>query len=246
MAAGKFSAFTPLVEINSTDGDTGFHVLLDGEGWNVVSLYDSEWDRMLKVRGTDDLDEQGVTEIFFESAEPLCWFDPEEPEEEVVTLEEFIDRFEAGTYHARGYTLDGEMLHANAKLTHKLPAAPANIEVEVELEDGDINVDISWEGGDDLGLCEYPKGLITPPENVKVYRWEVVVEPEVPNGMAVAKFTVQLPGTLDDDELEVEVPEEFIEVYVDAGVTTFKYEIGAREASGNQTFTEGEFEIDLD
>lgn len=245
----EFDEFVPIVEINSTDGDIGFHVLLDGEGWRVAKVYDSEWDRMLRVRGTDDLEEQGITELFFESAEPLCWDDPEaDPDEEIVTLEEFVDRFEAGTYHARGRTLEGGRLRASAELTHDLPAAPANVEVEVELEGDDVEVEISWTGGTDLGNCAYPEGLIPDPGSVAVHRWEIVIEPndeQIPEGMAVSVFMVQLPGGLAEQDLEVEIPESFLEAYLNAGVTEFKYEIGAREISGNQTFTEGEFEVEL-
>lgn len=244
-----FDEFVPIVEINATDGDIGFHVLLDGEGWRVAKIYDSDWDRMLRVRGTDDLEEQGVTELFIESAEPLCWADPEaDPDEEIVTLEEFVERFEAGTYHARGRTLDGELLKASAELTHELPAAPADVEVEVERDDDDVEVEISWSVGHDLGNCAYPDGLITDPGKVPVHRWEIVVEPnedQIPEGMAISKFMVQLPGNLDEDDLEVEIPESFLEAYLEAGVTEYKYEIGAREKSGNQTFTEGEFEVEL-
>ena len=33
-----FDEFVPIVEINATDGDVGFHVLLDGEGWRVANV----------------------------------------------------------------------------------------------------------------------------------------------------------------------------------------------------------------
>lgn len=246
----EYDEFVPIIEINATDGDIGFHVLLDGEAWQVSRIFDSDWDRMLRVRGTDDLEEQGVTELFIESAEPLCWEDPErDPDDPIFTLEEFLDRFKAGTYHARGRTLEGELLRAEAELTHELPAAPSDVEVNVDMDDGEVEVEISWSKGDDLGNCAYPDGLIPDPAEVDVYRWEIVVEPnedQVPEGMAISKFVVQLPGSLDADDLEVEVSEAFIGAYLDAGVTEFKYEIGAREESGNQTFTEGEFEIELD
>ena len=62
---------------------------------------------------------KGVTELFFESAEPLCWDDGSG--DETVTLEEFIDRFEAGVYTARGRTLDGERLRSRARFTHNIP-----------------------------------------------------------------------------------------------------------------------------
>ena len=247
----EFDEFVPIIEINATDGDIGFHVLLDGDSWKVAKVFDSDWDRMLKVRATDDMEEQGATELFIESAEPLCWMDPErDPDDEIVTLEEFLERFEAGTYHARGRTLEGDQLRAHAEFTHNLPAAPTAVEVEIEIEDGDVEVEISWQPGDDLGMCAYPEGLIPDPGSVVVDRWEIVVEPsdeELPEGLAFSKFTVQLPGSYvgEEGELEVEISEEFIAAYLAAGVTEFKYEIGARESSGNQTFTEGEFEIEL-
>ena len=241
----EFDEFVPIVEINSTDGDIGFHVLLDGEGWKVAKIFDSDWDRIFRARGTDDFREQGITELFMESAEPLCWEDPEaDPDEEVVTLEEFVDRFEAGVYHARGWTIEGDRLRAEGELTHNLPAAPANIEVEVEMQGDDLEVELSWEHGTDLGNCAYPDGLIPDPAGVVVERWEVVIEPnedQLPDGVAIGTVTIQLPGNV--DELEVEIPEAFMETYFEAGVTEYKYEIGAREASGNQTFTEGEFEV---
>ena len=245
-----YDEFLPIVEINASDGDIGFHVLLDGEGWMVSRVFDSEWDQMLKVRGTDDLYEQGITELFIESAEPLCWEDPEADEDaEIVTLEEFVDRFEAGTYHARGWTLDGVLLVAHAPLTHNLPAAPTDVEVVVEMEDGDLEVEIRWSPGTDLGHCAYPDGLIPDPATVPVVRWEIAVEPEedeLPDGIAFSKVTIQLPGTLeadDDGKFEVEVPESFIETYLEADVTAFKFEVLAREESGNQTASEGTFEL---
>ena len=78
---------------------------------------------------------------------------------------------------------------------------------------------------------------------VEVVRWEIVVEPDEDQveeaGVVFGVFSVQLPG----DVNEVEVPEERGERYVAAGVTIFKYEVGATEESGNQTFPEDEFDI---
>ena len=239
--AEEFSAFDPIVEINATDGDVGFHVLLDGDPWKRAKIYDGDGDRMFKGIGTDDLDEQGITELFMESAEPPCWDDGEVDEDEIVTVEEFMERFEAGTYSARGRTIDGERLTAEGVLTHDLPAAP-HTEYAI---DGD-EVTISWSGGDDLGNCAVPDGM--DPGSVDVVRWEVVVEPnvdelpggELPPGVPFGKLTIQLPA----DVTSLEVPDEFMAPYLDADVTEFKGEVGAKEVSGNQTFTEFEFSTD--
>ena len=51
--AEEFDEFDPIIEINSTDGDIGFHVLLDGEGWHLGKMFDADGDRMLRTKGTN-------------------------------------------------------------------------------------------------------------------------------------------------------------------------------------------------
>ena len=57
-------------ELNNTDGDLGIHALIDGEGWRRLSIEDPNERKMLNVRVKGRLRRQGLTEIFFESAEP--------------------------------------------------------------------------------------------------------------------------------------------------------------------------------
>jgi hypothetical protein len=250
--------FEPIIEINATDGDIGFHLLLDGEAWRVAKVYDPDGDRMLYVRGTDDLKEQGLTELFFESAEPPCWYeegneDVDWDEDEVVDLEEFIDRFEEGPYKAYVRTLEGPFLRGVGEFTHNIPAAPmVEIVVEEDEEDGETEITINFMPGEDLGRCEIPEGLLeTHPSEVEVIRWEVVLEPDedaideaneagADPELVFSKFTVQLPA----GATSVEVPEEFFQPYLDAGITEFKGEVGGKEESGNQTFTEIEFDVE--
>lgn len=261
IATEEFDEFVPIVEINASDGDVGFHVLVDGEGWEWVRIWDPDNNPIFRARAFGALRDQGGTEIFMESAEPPCWHDMEDEDydpEEVVTVAQFLARFVEGEYIARGRTLSDEMLQAEGELTHNLPAAPET-EVEVVLDedegfeeedDGEYEVTISWEPGEDLGECEYEDADIPDPAEVEVVRWEIVVEPnedelpdgELPEGVPKSKFMVQLPG----DASSVEVPEEFIQFYLDEGVHHFKYEVGAREESGNQTFTEEEFTVGLE
>jgi hypothetical protein len=260
----EFDEFEPIIEINAEDGDIGFHMLLDGEPWNVTRVYDGDGDPMLRTRAVrdEDLDEQGITEFFIESAEPICFHDATDPDydpDEVVDLEEFLDRFEEGTYTARGRTLEGDRLFAEGEFTHDIPAAPiTSVDIDWVPDDGalELEVDIEWQPGVDLGKCEIPDDLLeTHPMDVEVVRYEIVVEPdedqldeinaerevmdeeEIPDGV----FSVQIPA--EAEEYEVEVPEEWMAPYIDAGVTIFKYEVGAKEASGNQTFHEDEFDI---
>ncbi len=255
-----FDEFEPIIEINATDGDVGFHVLLDGPGWKLAKLFDSDKDRMLLARGTDDLQEQGITELFLESAEPVCNPEDAEDGEAVVTLAGFLERFEAGTYYARGRTIEYGGLWARAEFNHDIPAAPmTDVDVEWIPDDGELEleVDVEFQPGVDLGRCAFQElvddGVIPHPATVPVVRWEVVVEPDEDQleeinealeamgrePIAFGVFSAQLPG----QSHEMEIPDDWLEPYVQAGVTTFKYEVGAKEAGGNQTFTEDEFDV---
>ncbi|MEQ8859781.1 MAG: hypothetical protein RIC56_14145 [Pseudomonadales bacterium] len=244
---GEFSEFDPIVEINATDGDVGFHMLLDGDPWRIARVYDPKGRRLISGYAAGPLRRQGITEFFLESAEPLCWDDPEEEDERIVTVSEFIKRFRAGEYKAFGWTIENVFLYSTGELTHALPAAPeVRIEVDSEDEDGEVEVTVHFGPGDDLGRCAFDDADIPDPASVPVVRWEVVVEPDdeavEEAGLVFSKFTVQLLGR----ERSVEVPEEFLAPYLAAGITEFKGEVGAKEASGNQTFTEIEFEIGED
>ncbi len=242
-AADGFSVFEPIVETNASAGDVGFHYLLDGGAWKTAQMYDPDGDRMLDLRGTEDLKEQGMTELFMESAEPLCWHAPDSDPDEVVTVAQFIERFEKGIYTVNGRNLAGEAITIKGKLTHNLPAAPKTRIVV----DNDATVTINWTPGTDLGHCAVPRG-IPKPGSVKVVRWEVAVEPnedalpggKLPAGVPFAKLTLQLLGKA----RSVVVPESFIEGYLAVGVNEFKGEVGARELGGNQTFTEIEFTVE--
>ena len=92
---------------------------------------------------------------FVESAEPLCWPDPDALEEaedegedlEIVTLADFLDLWSTGDYHFFGVGKDWEYSHGVTQLSFALPAAPAELDFNVN------NRVISWEAGDDLGNC---------------------------------------------------------------------------------------------
>ncbi|HET6628837.1 MAG TPA: hypothetical protein VFG91_03585 [Woeseiaceae bacterium] len=237
-AQEPFSETRVLVEINATDGDIGFHALLDADAWHKVTIDDPSGTGLFRAKAKGSLADQGLTENFFESDEPLC--SPELVEEEgelVVTLAEFQERFPAGEYIFTGTSNEGETLTDTATLTYDLPAAP-----DIEAFDGTGNVptdnaEITWAEGDDLGECPFGD-LVPPPGSVPEVGWEVVVEPEDEEAVFPLRvFSVQLPP----DRTSVTVPQEFLDAYVAQGVTVFKFEVGAIEASGNQTFSEGVF-----
>lgn len=260
---GDLGECKALVEINSSDGDVGFHFLMDGDGFVFGALYNPDWRKIFKYSTRRELRDQKLTETFAESAEPLCWYDPDADEDElesVVTLEEFIDRWSAGTYHFVGVGEGWDLSFGATDLTFALPAAPDDVEYEEEEEvdeDGEVDIvgEISWEAGDDLGNCaEDPDDdeeddpnipnlddvlhlLDEHPEDVYVKVWEIVLEADFdedhPLAAAGIKYVTRIPG---DAELEAEVPSDFLESLPDN--TPIKVEVGAISYDDNATFTE--------
>jgi hypothetical protein len=97
-------------ELNSTDNDLGVQLLLDAEDWKRVTGFDPGNKQIVEILASGRLGELGITELFFESAEP-------EPEE-VLAL------FPAGTYRFEGRTVDRQVLVGTTMLSHALPPAP--------------------------------------------------------------------------------------------------------------------------
>ena len=233
-----------IIEINATDGDAGFHALADADAWRWFRIDDPNGNKILAMRATGILMQQGLTENFFESAEPLCESDEEEPDDLVVTFAEFIMRFPEGDYLFRANTNEGDRVKGTAELTYNLPAAP-DISMTEDSEQSIDGVIIEWEPGMDLGeKCHdqslIDDGIIADPATVEIVGWEVVVEPDddeapEPN----RKFSVQLPP----DQTSVLMPAEYLEMFLDEDFDEFKFEVGAIEESGNQTFSEGTFSI---
>jgi len=61
-----------LIEINATDGDIGFHFLMDGDDLNSARINDPNGLKVFEDQAKGPLKEQKLTETFAESAEPLC------------------------------------------------------------------------------------------------------------------------------------------------------------------------------
>jgi hypothetical protein len=104
---------------------------------------------------------------------------------------------------------------------------------------------ITWAAGDDLGNCASTSDLddlvaagFLPvhPENVDVAIWEIVLEPDVDDGVLVGKlkFTIRVAG--DIGIKAVTVPAEYLANLPDD--TPAKIEVGAIGMDDNATFTE--------
>lgn len=232
---GECKAF---IEINATDGDIGFHFLLDGDDLNLARIEDPNGAKVFEAKAKGPLSQQKLTEIFAESAEPLCWEDPEADEDdEIVTLEEFLQRWAEGPYRMSGSADGGEKSSGETEFSHAIPAAPANVAF-----DGSV---ISWGAGDDLGQCGtfaelsdlVEAGvLLVHPQVVTVAAWEIVLEPDVEDGDATGDlvFNIRVAGNI--AVKAVTVPADYL---ASLPVNTpVKIEVGAIGIDNNATFTE--------
>ena len=102
-------------ELNDTDGDLGIHGKVDGDAWKKVAIEGPGERKLLDMKAKAGARYQGLTELFFESAEPT--FGELDPEV-------FFNRFPEGEYEWEGLTLDDEEIEGEVFLSHVIPAAP--------------------------------------------------------------------------------------------------------------------------
>lgn len=233
-----FAVAEVFFELNNTDGDLGIHALIDGDPWKRLRIEDPRDRKMLNVFVRGRLRRQGLTEIFFESAEPVF---------SELPPETFFNRFPEGTYDVEGKTLDGVELESETEITHAMPAPAAptvNGEpMAVQCDDEEPGYDapevsgpivISWPAVDRT----HP-GLGHPQNSpdITIHNYEVVVETDLE--IDGEEFTTVFSANLPPDVTTMTIPAEFV-----AQSDEFKYEILAREASWNQTAVESCFLVE--
>lgn len=235
---GDFGECKAIIEINSSDGDIGFHFLMDGDDLNSAMIHDPDGAKVFQDQAKGPLREQKLTETFAESAEPLCWNSPDaEEDDEIVTLEDFLGRWAAGTYLFSGSGDEGEKSEGETELTYELPAAPMGLAFDGTL--------ISWLAGIDLGNCaDYDEladlvaDAVLPihPMAVAVQEWEVVMEPDVEDGDPLGSLVFSIRVAGNTPTKHVTVPPEYLALF-DPN-TPGKIEVGAIGGEDNATFTE--------
>lgn len=103
-----------LFELNATARDAGIQMLLDGENWRWMKVYDTEGKLMLRVQPSGSVADIGMTELFFESAEPSLADLP---------LAGLFKKFPEGDYTVVAKTVEGDTLVGIAPLTHEIPGS---------------------------------------------------------------------------------------------------------------------------
>lgn len=254
-------------ELNDTDGDLGIHGFADGDAWKELEIEAPNGRELMKINVRSKLKRQGVTELFFESAEPC--FPPEEEDEEAecdnpLAPARFFNRFPEGTYEIEVELLDGGERESEVHLSHLIPAAPEVASIEsafdtaTEVEDecwseisGAVDIVVDWNPVDssheELGFPnDAPLGVH------EVINYEFVAEIDgtdhkstaiVPPGTTAwtipGEFIALASGAMvENDEEELELVDEI------------KFEILVRVDNGegnpgNKSALEGCFETDI-
>ncbi len=218
-------------ELNHTDGDLGIHGLIDGDAWRRLDIEGPNELHLLDVWVRNNLRRQGMTEFFFESAEPP--FDELSPAA-------FFKRFPEGLYEYSGETLEGVELESQVRLSHVLAGPPGSIKVNGKNAasncDGNLPVvsapvTIDWAP---VTKSHPTIGTRNVPVQVMQYQFicEIEREGKVPDELA---FVVDLPA----GRTQFTCPAEFTSLS-DGEV---KYEIIAKLRNGNQTAVESCFEL---
>jgi hypothetical protein len=129
-ASAPFEIAEAFFELNTTDHDMGFQILVDAEGWKRVNLTDPEGRRVFGINADNNLAEIGITELRFESEEP--------------SPAEVRSRFPAGRYIFRGETVEGVHLQSEVRVSQQMLPAPTFSPRNGQLVDKERTV-VQWE-----------------------------------------------------------------------------------------------------
>lgn len=212
-------------ELNDTDGDLGIHSQIDGEPWVQLVIEDPGNRTLLDILATSRLRKQGMTEIFFESAEPS--FDELDPGQ-------FFRRFPSGRYEVRGFSQSFGNLRSEMFLSHVMPAPAGGILIggNAAAEDcdadplpavpGNQTLTVAW----DAVTTSHPDIGATGP--VSIAEYEVVLE----------AGDMKLGAHLPPGQTSLQVPASFL-----ALSDAWKIEILARATNHNRTAVETCFAV---
>ena len=142
-------------EFNQTDNDLGVHVVMDGDNWRKMRIENPDERTIFQVKGKGPYHDLGLTELFFEGAEPNL---------EDVPLDELLARFPEGAYEFEGTTVEQEEMESCGELSHAIPAGP-----EVEASVSGDQVVIRWDE-----VTTNPPGF--PDRPIEIAGYQVLVE----------------------------------------------------------------------
>jgi hypothetical protein len=154
--AAKFAFSRIYIEYNSSANDLGYHVSLDGEDWKTLKIVNPAGLTVLDMSGKGPYALLGMTELFFEGAEPNL---------DDFPLNQLLALFPEGQYKFTGLTVGGTKISSTGVLSHAVPAGPV---VSSEVTDDEIV--IRWEE-----VTDTPPGF--PNRRIQIVGYQVLVDP---------------------------------------------------------------------
>ena len=152
-------------EYNSSANDLGVHVTLDGEDWKRLKIVNPNGRTLFVVEGRGPYEQLGMTELFFEGAEPSLADFP---------LQDLLALFPEGEYEFAGRTVDGAEIDGTWIFSHAIPDGPA---VSAVVGPGNLLV-INW-----TPVTSPPPGFPNRPITIAGYQ------------VIVGSFQVTVPAT---------------------------------------------------
>jgi len=196
-----------IAELNATDEDVGLQIFFDGTGWIRLEVFDPDGFRIVDTSAGGGVQMQGITEFFFESAEPSL---------DELPLDDFLARFPEGLYTFAAVTTDGKIIRTKARFTHAIPDGPVLLSPEEDEEADPNNTVIEWEP-------------VANPPGSKIVGYQVIVVREKPS---LRVFSVDVsPATT-----SVTVPAAFMEPNTDYKFEVLAIETSGNQTLSESVF----------
>jgi hypothetical protein len=183
-----FSSIRFFFELNDTDGDLGVQLSLGpSKPWKKLTIEYPCGRRMLTTRTRGSMSVHGMSDLFFESAEPSL---------EEVSKEEILRRFPEGVYEFEAITIDGEEMEGCAYLSHDFPDPPTithpvgTDDDRREIDAGNDGLTVTWDPVTNIPLDSY-QVIVTNEDALEIFAYDVRVPPsqlslDVPAGFFAA------------------------------------------------------------
>ncbi len=146
------------IEFNQTANDLGYHVSLDAEDWRRLEIFNPKGRLVFQVEGRGAYRQLGMTELFFEGAEPNL---------DDFPLDDLLGLFPEGVYTLSGRTVEKRNLVGTAALSHAVPNGPGNV---TALLGPDNSLVIGWDA-----VTSGPDGF--PDRPISIIGYQLIVKP---------------------------------------------------------------------
>jgi hypothetical protein len=146
------------IEYNQSANDLGYHVSLDAEDWKRLKIVNPRDVKVFEVIGFAAYRQLGMTELFFEGAEPNL---------DDFPLANLLALFPEGEYEFEGLTVDNLELESTAMLSHAVPNGPGNVTAALGPNNSLV---IGWDA-----VTSAPDGF--PDRPISIAGYQVIVKP---------------------------------------------------------------------